>query len=74
MDINRLQLEFIAKRYGIEISYVEKGKGGFIIDETNIIHNTIVEDITKEFNYLLKDNLIIKSLSFEVSEMPLFAA
>lgn len=70
MNINRNQLELIANRYGIEVSYVEKGKGGFIVDESNVIRKSVVEDIIKEFN----DNLIIGELSFEVSEESLFAA
>lgn len=74
MDINRAQLETIAKRYGIEVSYVEKGKGGFIVDESNIIHTSVVEDIIKEFNVLLRNNLIIENSSFDVSEISLFAA
>lgn len=74
MNINRSQLETIAKRYGIEVNYVEKGKGGFIVDESNVIHKSVVEDIIKEFNILLKDNLIIENSFFEVSEISLFAA
>ncbi|GEM_PF-1724383 len=70
MNINRNQLESISNRYGIEVSYVEKGKGGFIVDESNVIHKSVVEDIIKEFN----DNLIIGELSFAVSEESLFAA
>ncbi len=74
MAINRFQLESIAKRYGIEVSYAEKGKGGFIVDDSNIIHKSVVEDLIKEFNLALKDNLIIENSSFEVSEVSLFAA
>lgn len=74
MDINRTQLETIAKRYGIEVRYVEKGKGGFIVDESNMIHKSVVEDIIKEFDILLRNNLIIENSSFDVSEISLFAA
>ena len=39
------QLEKIAKRYGIKVSYVEKGNGGFILDDSKKIVKSIKEEL-----------------------------
>lgn len=45
MSVMREQIEMIAKRYGIEVSYVEPGNGGFIVDYTNEVYPSMVNVI-----------------------------
>ena len=47
--ITREQIEKIAAQCGVKVSYVEKGKGGFIIDSTNVKYNSVTENIMEQF-------------------------
>ena len=56
MSVTREQIEMIAKRYGIEVSYVEPGKGGFIVDCTNEVYPSMVNVIKEMFTIKLAGN------------------
>ena len=56
MSVTREQIETIAKRYGIAVSYVEPGKGGFIVDYTNEVYSSMVNVIKEMFTINLAGN------------------
>lgn len=39
--LTREQIEKIAKNCGVEVSYTEPGKGGFILDSSKIIYKSV---------------------------------
>lgn len=47
--ITREQIERIAANCGVEVSYVEAGKGGFIIDVTNIKYESLTDIVMEYF-------------------------
>ena len=46
--MTREQIERIAANCGVVVSYVEAGKGGFIVDSTNIKYESLT-DIVMDF-------------------------
>ena len=56
MSVMREQIEMIAKRYGIAVSYVEPGNGGFIVDYTNEVYSSMVNVIKEMFTIKLAGN------------------
>lgn len=47
--MTREQIERIAKNCGVEVSYAEPGKGGFIIDSSNIKYKSLTDIILDNF-------------------------
>lgn len=56
MSVTREQIETIAKRYGIAVSYVEPGNGGFTVDYTNEVYSSMVNVIKEMFTIKLAGN------------------
>lgn len=55
ININEIEntkerIEKIATRYGIEVSQVEQGKGGFIIDSSKEKHESVTDIVIDFFN------------------------
>lgn len=71
--ISKEQIEIIAARYGIGVSYREEGEGGFIEDTFGEIRKTLVDDILVS---LKNDKHVQKEkISFVIDDdMALFAA
>ncbi len=45
MKLTFEQLKEIADRYGIEIKKVPEGEGGFVVDETGVVHKNLPPEI-----------------------------
>ncbi|WP_313184802.1 hypothetical protein [Lacrimispora sp.] len=45
----REQVEMLAKRYGVGISYTTPGNGGFIVDSTNKVYSSMKKDLLMSF-------------------------
>ncbi len=45
MKLTFEQLKEIADRYGIEIKKVPEGEGGFVVDETGVVHKKLPPEI-----------------------------
>ena len=50
------RIEKIATRYGIEVSQVEQGKGGFIIDSSKEKHESVTDIVIDSFNDYKSEN------------------
>lgn len=66
------QVEMIAGRYGIGISYVELGTGGFVLDTTGKVYASVVEDISNILGVEVKGKKIRSE--YIMNEINLFAA
>lgn len=44
------QIERIAKNCGVKISYMEEGKGGFIVDSSGIVYDSCNDIFMELFN------------------------
>ena len=61
ININEIEnmkerIEKIATRYGIEVSQVEQGKGGFIIDSSKEKHESVTDIVIDSFNDYKSEN------------------
>lgn len=43
--ISKEQVEIIAERYGIGVSYKQEHAGGFVVDETGTLKKSIIDEI-----------------------------
>lgn len=68
--MTREQIERIAADCGVEVSYTEAGKGGFIIDSSNIVYESL-NDIFAGFFGMSNGN---RKKYFIDDETVLFAA
>jgi len=48
--MTREQIEEIAANYGVEVYYAEAGKGGFIIDSSNVIYESLSNIVMEYFD------------------------
>lgn len=48
--MTREQIERIAANCGVVVSYVEAGKGGFIVDSTNIKYESLTDIVMDSFD------------------------
>lgn len=65
--MTREQIERIAEECGVEVSYTEPGKGGFIIDSSEVIYKSVNDIFMKHFGtpyYNQKTYIIDDEIAF----------
>lgn len=67
--MTREQIESIAKNCGVDVSYTEDGKGGFIIDSSNEVYKSVTNIFKEFFGLLDRDSKV-----YGVDESVLLAA
>lgn len=67
--MTREQIERIAENCGVEVSYTEPGKGGFILDSSKVVYES-VNDIFMAFFGMPESGRRI----YSIDESVLFAA
>lgn len=64
--MTREQIERIAEKCGVEVSYTESGKGGFIIDSSEVVYKSVNDIFMKHFGtpyynqktYIIDDEIV----------------
>lgn len=71
--ITKEQIELVASRYGISVTYRESGKGGFVVDEAGKVCSSIARELENIFN---KRNINMSAInnSYIIEASSLFAA
>lgn len=65
--MTREQIERIAEKCGVQISYTESGRGGFIIDSSGSVYKSVNDIFMKNFSnpsYNQKTYLIDDEIAF----------
>ena len=65
--MTREQIERIAEKCGVQVSYTELGRGGFIIDSSEIVYKSVNDIFMKNFSnlsYNQKTYLIDDEIAF----------
>lgn len=65
--MTREQIERIAGKCGVEVSYTEPGKGGFIIDSSEVVYKSVNDIFMKHFGtpyYNQKTYIIDDEIAF----------